>query len=153
MNSRRQQVTIRLTDEQQATLETITHTGVHRARVINRARALLMGNHNQPHWFTQIEIANQLGINQATVSAIFQRFAQEGLEGALYDKPRSGRPVSIDGKTEAHLVVLACSDPPEGKVSWTMTMLADKMVELEYVDSISRSTVHDRLKKTKSSLG
>jgi hypothetical protein len=75
------------------------------------------------------------------------------MEAALYDKPRPGRTPKITGDIEAKLTVLACSDPPEGRVRWTLRLLADRMVELGYLDSISDVAIYKRLKKTKSSPG
>ena len=75
------------------------------------------------------------------------------LDAALYEKPRPGKSPKITGEVEAQLVVLACSDPPEGKARWTMQLLADTLVALQLVESISDSTVCDRLKKTNLSRG
>jgi transposase len=98
-------------------------------------------------------IALTLGLCSKTVSRVRQLFVQGGLEAALYDKPRSGRPPEIDGEAEAKLVMLACSTPPEGRGTWTLQLLADKMVELGYVEHISDTWVMKRLKKTSSSPG
>ncbi len=83
-----------------------------------------------------------------------QRFVEQGLESALNRKARSrNKRRRLDGCQEAHLVALACSSAPEGHAPWTIRLLADKMVELEYVEEISRETVRQTLKKTNSSLG
>jgi hypothetical protein len=78
---------------------------------------------------------------------------QESLHDALYDKPRSGRPPLITGDTEAHLIALACSTPPAGRVVWTLRLLAERVVELGYIEHLSTTAVMKRLKKTNSSPG
>ena len=82
-----------------------------------------------------------------------RRFVDEGLEAAINDRPRPGRERKLSGRQEAHLVAIACSSPPEGHVSWTLHLLADKVVELEFAGSISLETVRQILKKTNSSRG
>jgi transposase len=98
-------------------------------------------------------IAQALQLCSKTVSRVRQAFIVGGLNAALYDKPRSGRPPVIDGEAEAKLTMLACSSPPEGRSQWTLQLLADKMVELGYVPHISDTWISKRLKKTRSSLG
>jgi len=88
-----------------------------------------------------------------TVGQICRRFAQDGLEAALTEKPRPGQPPKITGDIEAQLVTLACSDPPKGRSRWTLRLLADTMVELGYIESISNVAVYHRLKKTNSNPG
>ena len=92
-------------------------------------------------------------INAATVARARKRFVEEGLEAAVNDRPRPGRQRKLDGKQEAHLVAVACSSPPEGHVNWTLHLMADKVVELEFAGSISLETVRQILKKTNSSRG
>jgi len=87
------------------------------------------------------------------VGDIAKRFVEEGLEAALCRKPQENRARKIDGKVEAHIITLACSTPPEGHERWTMQLLADEIVRLEILDSISDSAVCDLLKKTSLSLG
>ena len=82
-----------------------------------------------------------------------RRYQKGGLEHGLYDRPRPGAKPKIDGEVEAHLIALVCSDPPEGQVRWTLRLLADKLVELELVESISHVAIGDALKKTNLSLG
>jgi hypothetical protein len=88
-----------------------------------------------------------------TVERVRQRFVEQGFDAALErkhpDKP--ARPIKLDGRAEARLIALACSPPPEGRATWTMQLLADKLVELEVVESISDETVRTALKKTRSS--
>jgi len=89
----------------------------------------------------------------STVANVRHRFNRAGLQAALYDKPRPGQKPKVTGEVEARLVMLACSDPPPGHTRWSLRLLADQMVELEIVDSISHVTVGQVLKKTKSSRG
>jgi transposase len=104
---------------------------------------------------TDDEVADEVGVGTATVERIRKRAVLEGIAAALDRRPQNGisRPPKLDGRAEAHLVTLACSDPPEGFSRWTLSLLADKLVELRVVDSVSRTTVHRRLKKTTSSHG
>ena len=78
---------------------------------------------------------------------------EEGLEAAINDRPRPGQERKLDGKQEAHLIAIACSAAPEGHTHWTLQLLADQVVELEFADSISLETVRQMLKKTNSSRG
>lgn len=104
---------------------------------------------------TDEEVADEVGVGTATVERIRKRAVLEGIAAALDRRPQNGisRPPKLDGRAEAHLVTLACSDPPEGFSRWTLALLADKLVELRVVDAVSRTTVHRRLKKTTSSRG
>jgi transposase len=98
-------------------------------------------------------IARALDCGQATVERIRKRFVMEGFEAELGRKHRTNYEYKLDGKDEAHLIALACGKPPKGYNRWTLRLLADKMVELEYVDSLSYQTVRRTLKKTNLSLG
>jgi transposase len=98
---------------------------------------------------TDEQIAVATGASRSTVERTRKRFAREGIEAALNDKPRSGAPAKLDGKQEAMIVALACSDAPEGRTRWTAKLLANRAVELEVVESISESTVRRVLKKTR----
>jgi transposase len=89
----------------------------------------------------------------ATVERVRKRFVEEGLEAALNERPRPGGQRKLDGKQEAFLIALACSTPPEGRRSWTMQLLADKLVELRVIDAISDETVRRTLKKTSLNRG
>jgi len=94
------------------------------------------------------EIAQATMVHKQTVYNIRKRYVDEGLDSALHEKPRSGQPPKITGDVEAELIVLACSDPPEGHNRWTLQMFADKLVELNLVESITPVAVYKRLKKT-----
>lgn len=140
---------LQLSGEQRAELEQLIHTGNAAARVQTRARILLLSSEGK----RDAEVAQALHTSPATVQKTRRLFFREGLHRALYDKPGRGRPPRITGEAEAHLTMLACSTPPEGRARWTLQLLADKMVELEYIDAISDQTVYKTLKKTNSSLG
>jgi putative transposase len=140
---------IQLSGEQRAELETLIRTGKAAARVQTRARILLLSSEGK----SEAEIVAALHTSPATVQKTRRHFRMEGLHRALYDKPRPGRPPRITGEVEAKLAMLACSTPPEGRERWTLQLLADKMIELEYIDTISDQAVYKTLKKTNLSLG
>ncbi len=152
---------IHLSDKERKILREITRKGSSSARRHTRARILLMadavrqrsGGERRRISNSNQTIAAELQISDRTVSRVRQRYLRGGLELALGDNPRPGRPVEIDGEAEAYLVALACSDPPEGRDGWTLQLLANKMVELEYVEHISDTWVMKRLKKMNCSLG
>ena len=91
--------------------------------------------------------------NRSTVSNVKTRYFAGGLDGALFDKPRPGAKPKIDGEVEARLIALTCSDPPEGHDRWTLRLLADRLVQMELLDSISHVAVGNALKKMNLSLG
>ena len=99
------------------------------------------------------QISRTVDIARATVERIRQRFVEEGLELSLspYRTPNRIYRTKLDGRQEAHLIAMACSTPPEGRSRWTLSLLADQMVELKHVDSVSRETVRQTLKKMNSS--
>ena len=139
---------VRLTKKESKELKKMTHRGVNSARKLNRARVLLLSDEARPTGRkTDAEIVEVLGISAATVVRIRRRFVQEGLEAALNEKARPGKPKQLSGKDKAALVALACSDPPAGYARWSLRLLADKLVELELVDSISHTSVKEVLKK------
>lgn len=148
-----QHLSVTLTTEQRQQLTDLTRKGNAAARVQTRARILLLADKSQKEPQTQKQISQALGVSRPTISKICRHFALIGLESALYEKPRPGRVPKITGDIEARLVLIACSHPPLGRAKWTMQMLADKLVELQIVDSISDSAICDRLKKTRLSLG
>jgi putative transposase len=95
------------------------------------------------------DIQNTLQVSRSTICRIRKRYCTEGLKFAICERPRTGAPTKIDGRVEAELVLLACSDPPEGRSRWTLELLADRVVELGTLDSISPMSVHRVLKKTR----
>ena len=118
-------------------------------RTVKRALSLLKAD--QGLW--DREIADVLLVNAATVARARKRYVEEGLEAASNDRPRPGQERKLDGRQEAHLIAIACSAAPEGHTHWTLQLLADQVVELEFADSISLETVRQMLKKTNSSRG
>lgn len=146
---------VRLTMEERGSLESLVAKGRVAADKLLRARMLLKADvgENGPGW-TDEKIAEAFEVGQSTIHRLRQRLVEDGFEAALVRKPRSRqRPPKLDGEKEARLVMLACSAPPAGRARWTLQLLADKLVELEIVDSITAETVRVRLKKTKSSPG
>ena len=140
---------INLTDQERQALEQLTTRGKAPARKIKRAQILLHAEERQ----TDKTIAQALHVAEATVYRTNRRFVELGLEAALTEGLRPGKQRKLNGKQEAFLVALACSQPPEGRKLWTMQMLADQMVTLDMVDTISDETVRRTLKRGKSSLG
>ena len=139
---RKQKYPVSLSKRQRSELLSIVRKGTHSARVINHARILLMaekGNLNK-------DIAQALSITVMPVYAVRRRFQTEALN-ALYDRPRPGKPRKLDGKAEARLTAIACSEPPKGHIRWTVRLLADRLVELDVVDAISHKTVWETFKK------
>ena len=140
---------VELTESQEDRLNEVANRGISPARMVKRALALLKSNEGQ----VDAQIADALSISRRTVVRIRKRFCEEGLESALTERPRPGQKRRLDKRAEAYLVAVACSDPPEGHAHWTLKLLADKMVELDYVDSVARATIRKTLKKTNSNRG
>ena len=140
---------VELTESQKRRLSEVAHRGKSPARTVKRALALLKADEGQ----IDNRIADALSISRRTVVRIRKRFCEEGLESALVERARPGQKRKLDERAEAHLVAIACSDPPEGHAHWTLKLLADKAVELGYVESIARETMRQSLKKTNLSRG
>lgn len=134
---------LQLNDLQRQDLERLTAAGTLPARVFRRARALLLLD--QGH--TLASVARLLSVSSQSVATWRDRFGEETLAG-IFDKPRSGRPIEIDGTARAKITALACSEPPEGRARWDLRLLADKAVELGYCKHISHTHVSTVLKKT-----
>ena len=144
---------VRLTAEQRAELEALAATGVRSAALITRARILLLADADGDA-LPDDRIAAALHTSAATAARVRKKFALEGLGKAVERRPPTGRQYrKLDGAQEARLAAVACSPPPEGRARWTMKLLADKIVELEVVESIDPATVWRTLKKTRSSRG
>ena len=143
---------IDLPEGERIQLEQMLRSGVSPAREQARARALLLTDYVHGH-HTDEQVAQAVMLSSQTVIRIRRRYLNGGLNLALHDKPRPGVPPKITGDVEAKLVTLACSNPPDGRSRWTLRLLANQMIELGYIDSISYVTVRDRLKKTCSSRG
>jgi len=136
-------------------LQEMLSRGKAAARKLTHARILLKADAppSGPGWNDEA-IADGLEVGRATVERVRKEFVEEGLDAALERRrPRRLYVRKLDGDGEAHLVALACQKPPEGRSRWTLQLLADRMVQLEYVDKISYQTVRRTLKKTRSSLG
>jgi len=144
---------IHLSSEERQELEGLIRRGESAARIQTRARILLLCDESQNTQKPTKEIAAALMCSLPTITNIRKKFVEGGLPNALYEQPRPGQKPKITGEIEAQLTLLACSAPPEGKARWTLQMLADKLVELELVDSISDVAVMQRLKKMNLSLG
>jgi transposase len=146
---------VTLMEEERRMLQEMLSRGKAAARKLMHARILLKADAavGGAAWDDQ-RIAEALEIGRATVERIRKEFVEEGFEAALERrKPRRVYLRKLDGDGEAHLVALACQEPPEGHGRWTLQLLADRMVQLEYVDRISYQTVRRTLKKTRSSPG
>lgn len=146
---------VTLTEAERQHLRKLISDGKGSARRLNHARILLKADTSlgQPKRYDH-EIADMLETSPSTVYRVRRRFVEEGLEAAI--EPRYAEQhhtPKLDGEQEAHLVALACSPPPEGQKRWTLRLLADKMVELEYIDSLSHEKVRRVLKKMNLSLG
>ena len=125
-------------------MTTLLRSGSTKARTQTRARVLdLLHRGQRPD-----DIAQTLRLSSATVFNIKRRYLEEGLDAALFDKPRSGKPPSIDGIQRAKITALACSQAPKGHARWTLRLLADQAVELGFVERISHTAVKGILKKT-----
>ncbi len=138
---------VKLKDKEIKIVKSIISKGVEKARKITRCRILLLCHENK----NKKAIASMLSVNPNTVSNTCRRYVEEGLESAINEKPRPGAPTLFDGKTKAKITALACSAPPEGHGQWSLRLLSDKAVELNFVNTISFKQVGRILKKTKSS--
>jgi len=135
---------IQLTDEERKDLRRLVESGRKLARKITRARILLLADAGKK----DREIADTLEVTVQTVHKVRKRFFNERSVNSLEEKPRSGKPPKLAGLTAAQITALACSDPPEGHERWTLRLLADRAVELEFVDAVSHEGIRKLLKKT-----
>lgn len=140
---------VTLTPEERAELEALTRKGKTSVRRVKRAAILL----NSDEGDTDEQIAVKVRVHRTTVELVRKRFVEEGLEAALSERPRPGKAPLLDGRQEAYLIALACSQPPAGRSEWTLNLLGDRLVELKVVESISRETVRRTLKRGPSSPG
>ena len=145
----REKYRVRLTLEERDQLEHMVRAGRSSARVTTRARILLKTDEG----WSASRVAQALDVAQGTVFNVKRRFTEGGLEGTLKDRPQAHRYRKMDGRAEAHLIALACSPAPEGHDHWNLRLLADRMVELGVVESLSYETVRLHLKKTPSNRG
>jgi transposase len=135
---------VELSPDDRQHLDQMISRGKTAARVITRARILLKAADGA----NDSQIVDALGTSRATVERIRRRFASEGLDAAVKDKPQKGRPRALTSKQAAHLIAIACSDAPDGHDHWPLRLLGQKMVELGYVEHISPETVRQVLGKT-----
>ena len=146
---------VTLTKEEREELEALTRRGKIEARRFINARALLLcdAGSEGPAW-NVADVAAALGMSSRSIEHLKKRFVEDGLEAALARKPRDKPPreVKFDGAFEARLIALACSEIPEGYRRWTVRLLADKAVELNFAESVSHMSVQRVLKKTNFSL-
>ena len=147
---------VTLTKEEREVLGSLVSKGKHQSQKILNALILLDCDTGacQANRSTNEEIARVLNISMRKIDRVKRRFVEEGFDAAL-DKKKTERVYEkkADGEFEAHLIALSCNDPPEGFARWSLRLLADKMVELNYIDSISHEAVRRVLKKTNSNLG
>lgn len=137
---------VHLSAEEREALQRLVRTGHAPARRIMRGRLLLLADNQQPDTM----IATALGISVATVERTRKRCVEEGVDVALIDRHRPGAHLKLDGKQTAQLIALACSTPPDSREHWTMQLLADRLVALQVIESISDETVRRTLKKKRA---
>ena len=145
---------VKLSAEERQELKTLVSRGRAAAYKQTHGRILLLSDEAHADGAMKDEdIARVLQIGRATVERVRRRCVEEGIEAALGRKRQlNRRPKRLDGQREAHLIALACGEPPEGRAGWTLKLLAHRLVECEIVESISTETVRQTLKKTNSSL-
>jgi transposase len=142
-----------LTPEERTQLEKMTRDGKTPAKKFLYARALLLCDKGTAAAWNVEDIAAALGVTSRTIEHLKKRFAESGIDEAFERKvSASSRTVKFDGNFEAHLIALACTEPPAGRTRWTVRLLADKMIEMQYVDTVSPMTVQYTLKKMNFSL-
>jgi transposase len=152
---RRRKNPVRLSAEDRDTLEGLIARGHAPARQLTHARILLKADEGdrrvpgEASSWTDVMIADALEVSRSTVMRVRERFAREGLHAALvHRKPKNTKPKKLDGVQEAHLIALACSEPPKGKKRWSVRLLAERFVQLECAEGpISRELVRRTLKK------
>jgi transposase len=147
---------VTLTPDERQQLQKLIAAGKASAKKLAHARILLKADAAEggPAW-SDSRIARAIEVSTDTIARVRERFVEQGLEAALVRKKqdRPSRERILDGRAEAKLIALACSAAPAGRQEWTMQLLADKLVELKIVDSVSDETVRRTLKKTRSSRG
>lgn len=147
---------VNLSEEERKRLTAITRNGHHSAKKITRARVLLMADEEHPEgrWKDK-QIVEQLGIHENTVARIRKSFVEQGERPTLERKVRETPPhqPKIDGEKEAHLIAICCSEPPEGRTRWTLSLLVDEMKERGIVTEVCQETIRKTLKKMNYDLG
>ncbi len=144
---------VKLSTAQREILKKLTSSGTIKVRVYKRARVLLLSDeHRKGGSKPGSQIAEEVGLSLSTVQRVRRQFVQKGLEATLTEKPRTGAPRKFEERDRAKITALACSEPPEGYARWSLRLLAEKLVELELIESVSYDTVDKVLKKTNLSL-
>jgi len=143
------QFIVRLTSAERESLSELVSKGKTAAYRIKHANILLKADADGPSWTDKV-IGKAFGCTLSTVANVRQRFVEGGVERVLERRAQSfpSRHPILDGEKEAKLIALSCSEPPEGRGQWTLRLLADRMITLDFVDSISHETVRTALKKT-----
>lgn len=145
---------VHLSAEERSQLKTITTTGALNARALKRAQILLKADESRAGGgWTDETIAQALDVHPLTVWGVRKRYVSRGLKSVLAGQYANHNPALVTGEVEAHLIAAACSEPPTGRETWTLQLLADKLVALKIVDHISDETVRQALKKTNLSPG
>jgi transposase len=150
-----QKYVVKLTEEQKQHLEKLITSGTSPARMLTRARILLKSDQseNAPSWSYE-KIVEAFDVSEMLIRDVRKRFAEAGFKAALQrKKPDREYEHSLDGEAEAHLIALACSQPPEGQKRWTLRLLKRAMQERMYVQMVSHETIRTTLKKRRLSLG
>ncbi len=143
------QYKVELNKSERTRLKEIASRGETSARKVKRALVLLKADEG----LIDRDIASGLLVSASTVGRVRTRFVEEGLDSALNERTRPGQKRKLDGRQEAHLIAVACSDAPEGHADWTLQLIADKAVAMGFAESISLETVRQILKKTNSNRG
>ena len=145
---------VELTSEERKQLQQLVKKGKVAGYKIRHAQMLLKADQGKkdPCW-PDVQVAEAFGVHVTTVERLRKRFVEQGLEAALERNKRDNYTRTLDGNAEAHLVAIACSDPPPGRSEWSLRLLADRLVELSVVDSVSYMTVSRTLKKMNLSRG
>lgn len=145
----RKKYVVTLSDAERTELRALIRKGIASARTLSRARVLLLADEGR----TDDHIAANVLVGTTTVERLRRRYVEDGLAATLHDRPCPGGTPKLDGKQEAFLVALTCSEPPDDRPQWTMQLLADRLVAIGVVDTISDETVRRVLKKTTSNPG
>ena len=140
---------VKLTSKERGQLEALLETNQGSLRQQRRMRSLLLAAEG----CTDEEIAQEVGIHVSSLERLRRRFAEEGWKGAIRERARKGAPLLLDAKQEAVLISLACEKPADGQVRWSLRQLAERLIALEVVETISHETVRRTLKKTNSNRG
>jgi transposase len=150
-----QKYIVKLTDGDREQLQALLAAGSERARTLTRARILLKSDMSEAgaRW-SYAQICEAFDVTEVTISKVRKAYVEQGLEAAIRRKKPDREYVQrLDGKAEAHLVALACSEPPTGQEHWTLRLLQERLVALQVVESVSHETVRQTLKKMNLSLG